>query len=71
MKTQIQKFRQMLVRLHKDEAAPNTVEWILLIIVGLLVLVGIFMFAQYAVGRMDEAQGQSEGETVDATSLGN
>ena len=36
--------RKFAVDLHEDESGPNTVEWVLLIIVALIVLVGIYWF---------------------------
>ena len=36
--------QQVLRRLHDDESAPNTVEWVLLIIVAMIVLAGIYVF---------------------------
>lgn len=63
------KTRQMLTRLHKDESGPNTVEWILLIIVALIVLLGIYFFAQYVSGQVSERREAAEGE-ADTTSTG-
>jgi hypothetical protein len=52
----LNKLRRSLVRIHKDESAPNTVEWVLLIVVGLLVLIGIFVVARYAMSKADTAK---------------
>jgi len=46
--------RKFAVRLHKDESGPNTVEWVLLIIVALVVLVGIYLFVQWAFDKLKE-----------------
>ena len=43
----LQGVRRYAVRLHKDESGPNTVEWVLLIIVALIILLLIFWFAQF------------------------
>ena len=40
----LQRVRRLAIDLHEDESGPNTVEWVLLIIVALIVLVGIFWF---------------------------
>jgi hypothetical protein len=40
----LQRVRRFAIRLHEDESGPNTVEWVLLIIVALVVLVGIYWF---------------------------
>jgi hypothetical protein len=56
----LNKLRRSLVRIHKDESAPNTVEWVLLIVVGLLVLIGIFVVARYAMSKADTAKGDAE-----------
>ena len=36
--------RRLLRRLHKDESGPETVEWVLLLIVAMIVLSGIYVF---------------------------
>jgi uncharacterized protein (UPF0333 family) len=33
-------------RLHEDDNAPGTVEWVLLVVVALVVLIGIYYLAQ-------------------------
>lgn len=48
----LQRTREFAARLHEDESGPNTVEWILLIVVGLFVLIGIYLFVQYAMDNM-------------------
>ena len=40
----LQRIRRFAIRLHEDESGPNTVEWVLLIIVALVVLVAIYWF---------------------------
>lgn len=40
----LQRVRRFAIRLHEDESGPNTVEWVLLIIVALVVLVAIYWF---------------------------
>lgn len=52
----LQRARKFAVRLHKDESGPNTVEWVLLIIVALVVLIGIYMFIQWAFDKTKEKQ---------------
>ena len=44
----LQRARQFASRLHEDESGPNTVEWVLLIIVALVILIGIYAFVQWA-----------------------
>ena len=41
--------RRFAIRLHRDESGPNTVEWVLLIIVALLILVAIYWFVKTVV----------------------
>ncbi len=48
--------RRLTTRLHEDESAPNTVEWVLLIIIGLIILVAIFIFAQFVIGEFNTRQ---------------
>ena len=50
----LRKARKFAARLHEDESGPNTVEWILLIIVALVVLIGIYLFVQWAFTRLGE-----------------
>ncbi len=57
----LRRAREFAIRLHKDESGPNTVEWILLIIVALVVLVGIYLFVQWAFGNLKEKQEEFEG----------
>ena len=48
-------------RLHRDESAPNTVEWMLLLIVALIVLVGIYMMISWVADRTEaEAKAMDE-----------
>ena len=49
----LQRARQFASRLHEDESGPNTVEWVLLIIVALVILIGIYAFVQWAFGEVD------------------
>jgi Flp pilus assembly pilin Flp len=55
--------RRFALRLHRDESGPNTVEWVLLIIVALIVLVAIYAFVQIVMDKMDE--GKSKVEDMD------
>lgn len=45
----LKRVRKFATRLHRDESGPNTVEWVLLIIVGLLILVAIYWFVNNVV----------------------
>lgn len=47
-----------LRKLHDDEAGPNTVEWVLLIIVALLVLTGIYYFVNRSKNELNDAAAQ-------------
>lgn len=47
-----------LRKLHDDEAGPNTVEWVLLIIVALLVLTGIYYFVNRSKNELNQAANQ-------------
>ena len=40
----LKRVRRFAAELHEDESGPNTVEWVLLIIVALVVLVLIYWF---------------------------
>ena len=57
-----------LRKLHDDEAGPNTVEWVLLIIVALLVLTGIYWFVQRSKNELNEAAAQENTALTTANS---
>lgn len=48
--------RRFLQRFHQDETGPNTVEWVLLIIIALILLVAIFLFAKFVIDKFKEKQ---------------
>jgi Flp pilus assembly pilin Flp len=50
----LRRAREFAARLHEDESGPNTVEWVLLIIVALVVLIGIYLFVQWAFDKLGE-----------------
>lgn len=52
----LQRVRRLAIDLHEDESGPNTVEWVLLIIVALIVLAGIYWFInEYVFPALDDA----------------
>lgn len=55
--------RKFATRLHKDESGPNTVEWVLLIIVALVVLAGIYLFVTWAGEKLTEEKEAFEGSS--------
>ena len=58
----LQRVRRFAIDLHEDESGPNTVEWVLLIIVALIVLVGIFWFInQYVFPKLKDAGEEMKG----------
>jgi Flp pilus assembly pilin Flp len=62
----LQRFRRFATRLHRDESGPNTVEWILLIVVALILLIAIFWFAKWAYNTfIDKAEKVGEDPFVD------
>ncbi len=64
----LRRARKFAARLHQDESGPNTVEWILLIIVALVVLVGIYLFVQWAFDSLSEKKDAfEEGSDVDTS----
>lgn len=69
----LQRARQFASRLHEDESGPNTVEWVLLIIVALVILIGIYAFVKWAFGEVNdktEAYSQGAGEVEFTTPSG-
>lgn len=52
----LQRFRRVMLDLHEDESGPNTVEWVLLIIIALILLVAIFLFAQFVIEQFQDRQ---------------
>jgi len=57
------KMRSFLKELHEDESGPNTVEWILLIIIALILVVVIFIFANWAIDRFQNKAQQVQDDT--------
>lgn len=51
----LSQLKSFAVQLHEDEAGPNTVEWVLLIMVALILLVVIVAAASWAIDGMNEA----------------
>jgi Flp pilus assembly pilin Flp len=66
----LKKTRKFVARLHKDESGPNTVEWVLLIIVALVVLIGIYLFVQWAFGSLSDKKDEFNDGTGGATDAG-
>ena len=66
----IKRIRRFARDLHEDESGPNTVEWVLLIIVALVVLAVIYMFVQWVIGRFGEEKGKIEDTEIDPGGLG-
>lgn len=62
----IAKMKTLAMRLHKDEAGPNTVEWVLLIMVALVLLIVIIAAARWAIQNMDTASDQAAQDMNDA-----
>ena len=50
----LQRVRRFAIKLHEDESGPNTVEWVLLIIVALIILIAIFLFAQFVITQFKQ-----------------
>ena len=57
----LRRARKFAARLHKDESGPNTVEWVLLIIVALVILIAIYLFVQWAFTELGEKKDDYEG----------
>jgi Flp pilus assembly pilin Flp len=52
------RFKNLLAELHEDESGPNTVEWVLLIIIALILVVAIFIFANFVIDTFKNRQEQ-------------
>lgn len=48
----LERTRRFLKRFHEDESGPNTVEWVLLIVVGLVILIAIYLVVTLMMDRM-------------------
>ena len=59
----LQRVRRFAVELHEDESGPNTVEWILLIIIALILLVAILLLANWAIDKFTEKRESVEQDT--------
>ena len=57
------KARKFLRELHEDESGPNTVEWILLIIIALILVVVIYIFANWAIEKFQNKADQVQTDT--------
>ena len=58
----IQDVKKTALKLHKDESAPTTVEWVLLIIVALIIMAAIYMFVTWAIEELGTAASDVQGE---------
>jgi len=56
----LQRIRKFAIELHEDESGPNTVEWVLLIIIALILLVVILLFAKWVIDKFKEKKQQVE-----------
>jgi len=54
----LNRVKNLMADLHKDESAPNTVEWVLLIIIALILVVAIFVFANFVIDTFKNRQEQ-------------
>jgi len=50
------RMKNFLKDLHEDESGPNTVEWVLLIIIALVLIVLLWAFASWVKEQFDEKQ---------------
>lgn len=62
MATSIEHVKKLLRRLHRDEKATGTIEWMLLIVVALVVLAVIYYFVRWAIQGTSNAAQSVEGE---------
>ena len=56
----VERLKRFVRRLHEDESGPNTVEWVLLIIVALVVLAVIYFFVNWLIEQFGERAEQIE-----------
>lgn len=54
----IDRIKNVFGDLHDDESGPNTVEWVLLIIIALILVVAIFVFANFVIDTFKNRQEQ-------------
>lgn len=54
----LNRFKNAMRELHADESGPNTVEWILLIIIALVLVVAIFVFANFVIDKFKQKENQ-------------
>ncbi|MDR0868619.1 MAG: hypothetical protein LBP75_09165 [Planctomycetota bacterium] len=59
------KMRNFAKKLHDDESAPGTVEWVLLVIVALIVMVAIYYVARWVLqSGAEEAKDVDSGRSI-------
>lgn len=54
----LNRVKNLLSDIHEDESGPNTVEWVLLIIIALILVVAIFVFANFVIDTFKNRQEQ-------------
>lgn len=60
MKALSSRFSGLLRRYRKDDSAPTTIEWILLLVVALIVMVIIYTVVVWVSGDAGEQKGKME-----------
>jgi hypothetical protein len=54
----LNRIKSLATDLHEDDSGPNTVEWVLLIIIALILVVAIFVFANFVIDTFKDRQQQ-------------
>ncbi len=66
MKALSSRFSGLFRRYHKDDSAPTTIEWILLLVVALIVMVIIYTVVSWVSKDAGDQKGKMENKRNDA-----
>ena len=50
----MERIKKFAIELHEDESGPNTVEWVLLIRIALIILAVLIELVAWAINKMNE-----------------
>ena len=66
----VKRVQNFLRRLHHDEVGLNTVEVILLLVIAIVLLIGIWAFVRWAMGKFSEEASELESQDAEYSGPG-